>query len=235
MDILHIGQSAISSPIANRDLLLKDVLHVPQANKNLISISRLTADNNVFVETHPHYFLIKDRETKELLHKGRCIGGLYPITSEGLSSSSRRQAYSAVKPSLERWHQRLGHPALAIVEQVINKSNLPLSSPNKSESVCEACQCAKSHQLPYPKSVSMSKAPLELIFSDVWGHARDSFGRKKFYVSFIDVFSKFTWIYLLKHKHEVLSVFQEFQKLVERFFDRKIIIVQSDWGENMRS
>src|SRR4051812_37857986 len=49
---------------------------------------------------------------------------------------------------------------------------------------------------------------------------------KKYYVSFIDDFSKFTWIYLLKHKSEVLAV----QKLVERHFDRKIVAVQSDWG-----
>ena len=96
--------------------------------------------------------------------------------------------------------------------------------------MCEACQCAKSHQLPYPVSSSVSHAPLELIFSDVWGHARDSFGRKKYYVSFIDDYSKFTWIYLLKYKSEVYSIFQEFQKLVERYFDKKILAVQSDWG-----
>jgi hypothetical protein len=34
--------------------------------------------------------------------------------------------------------------------------------------VCDACQQAKSHQLPYPTSFSRSNAPLELIFSDVW-------------------------------------------------------------------
>ena len=49
-------------------------------------------------------------------------------------------------------------------------------------------------------------------------------------VSFIDDYSKFTWIYLLKYKSEVFSVFQEFQKLVERYFNRKILTVQSDWG-----
>ena len=51
---------------------------------------------------------------------------------------------------------------------------------------------------------------------------------KNYYVSFIDDYSKFTWIYLLKFKSEVFSIFQEFQKLVERQFDRKILAVQSD-------
>jgi transposase InsO family protein len=49
-------------------------------------------------------------------------------------------------------------------------------------------------------------------------------------VSFIDDYSKFSWIYPLKFKSEVFSKFVEFQKLVERLFDRKIITVQTDWG-----
>jgi histone deacetylase 1/2 len=96
--------------------------------------------------------------------------------------------------------------------------------------VCDACQQAKSHQLPYPKSTSESQFPLDLVFSDVWGPAPDSIGRKKYYVSFIDDFGKFTWIYLLKYKSEVFQVFHEFQTLVERRFDRKIKAMQTDWG-----
>jgi len=49
-------------------------------------------------------------------------------------------------------------------------------------------------------------------------------------VSFIDDFSKFTWIYLLKFKSEVFQKFQEFQALVERLFNRKILAMQTDWG-----
>ncbi len=96
--------------------------------------------------------------------------------------------------------------------------------------MCDACQQAKSHQLPYPKSSSISSVPLELVYSDVWGPATDSVGRKNYYVSFIDDFSKFTWIYFLKCKSEVLQKFQEFQSLVGRLLDRKIIAMQTDWG-----
>jgi histone deacetylase 1/2 len=46
-------------------------------------------------------------------------------------------------------------------------------------------------------------------------------------VSFIDGYSKFTWIYLLKYKYEVFHKFQEFQTLVERLFNRAM---QTDWG-----
>jgi hypothetical protein len=111
---------------------------------------------------------------------------------------------------------------------VLNKHSLPFSSNSTQESVCNACQQAKSHQLPYPISTNRPKAPLELIFSDVWGPACDSINKNKYSVSFIDDFSKFTWIYLLKHKSDVFQRFQDFQNLVERLFDQKILAVQSD-------
>jgi hypothetical protein len=103
-------------------------------------------------------------------------------------------------------------------------------SPENREFVCDACLWAKAHQLPYLVSSSHSSSPLDLIFSDVWGLAIDSFGRKKYYVSVIDDFNKFTWIYLLRKKSEVFKYFHEFQQLVECKFNKKIVGTQSDWG-----
>jgi hypothetical protein len=55
------------------------------------------------------------------------------------------------------------------------------------------------------------------LHSTTWTHffwcvgaAPESTGRYKYYVSFIDDFSKFTWIYLLKYKSEVFEKFREF-------------------------
>jgi hypothetical protein len=55
-------------------------------------------------------------------------------------------------------------------------------------------------------------------------------GRKKYYVSFIDDYSKFTWVYLIMFKSEVFVKFQEFQTLVEHLFNRKIIALQTVGG-----
>jgi hypothetical protein len=106
---------------------------------------------------------------------------------------------------------------------------LPCLAQEVKDSVSNACQQAKSHQLPYPISTSISKHPLELV-SDVWGPTPQSAGRYKYYVSFINDFSKFSWIHLIKFKSEVFKKFHEFQALVERLFDRKIIAMQIDWG-----
>jgi hypothetical protein len=101
--------------------------------------------------------------------------------------------------------------------------------------VCDAFLRGKSHQLPYPKSSSCSSFPLELIFSSVWRLVIDSFGNKKYYLSFIDDFSKFTWINLLQHKSNVFCFFKEFQCHVERMFNRKIIFMETDWGDKYES
>jgi histone deacetylase 1/2 len=223
MDISHIGHTTVHTP--SRDIHLNNVLYVPQAKKNLVSVHRLATDNCAFLEFLPNFFLIKDQATKNTLLKGRCHKGLYP-----LPASSIRQALSATNASESRWHSRLGHPSSFIVKQVISSNNLPCSGESLNKLVCDACQQGKSHQLPYPVSSSVSKYPLELVFSNVWGHVPESVGRKKYYVSFIDDFSKFTWIYLLKFKSEVFQKFHEFQALVERLFDRKILAMQTDWG-----
>jgi hypothetical protein len=223
MNIRHIGDTTIYTP--SRNLKLSNILHVPQATKNLGSVHRFAVDNNVFLEFHPYFFFIKDRATSKLLLKGRCHKGLYP-----LPTSFTKQVFGVSRPSFQKWHSHLGDPATAIVNKVISLFNLPCHSESNKELVCDACQEAKSHQLPYSKSSSVSSHPLDLIHLDVWGPAPESVGRFKYYVSFVDNFIKFTWIYFIKHKSEVFQNFQEFQAHVERLFERKILSIQSDWG-----
>lgn len=57
--------------------------------------------------------------------------------------------------------------------------------------------------------------------------SRNSFS---YYISFVDHCTGFTWIYLLKHKSDVYTVFKQFKVMVENQFASKIMILQSDWG-----
>jgi hypothetical protein len=219
MNISHIGHATIHTP-SNHDIHLRNILHVPEAQKNLISVHHLATDNSAFLEFHPNYFLVKDQDTKKVILEGECRHGLNPFPAP-----SNKKAYIATKVPFSRWHSRLCHPLSAIVKQVISRNKLPLLGEASSSLVCDACQQAKSHQLPYTRSDSKSSSPLELIFSDVWGPSIESVGRYRYYVSFIDDFSKFTWIYLIKHKYDVFHKFQDFQAMVERQFNKKILAV----------
>jgi histone deacetylase 1/2 len=51
MSISHVGHAIVKTP--SKPLHLKNVLHVPNATKNLVSIHRFTRDNDVFIEFHP--------------------------------------------------------------------------------------------------------------------------------------------------------------------------------------
>jgi hypothetical protein len=82
MDIMHIGHSNIHTH--DRDIVLKNILHVHQDQKNLVSIHKLTSGNDAFMEFHPWFFLIKDQALRKVLLSGWCKGGLYPL--ESLSS-----------------------------------------------------------------------------------------------------------------------------------------------------
>jgi hypothetical protein len=112
-------------------------------------------------------------------------------------NTTAKLTFTAIKPSSSTWHCRLGHPSSFIVQQVLRKNKIAYT-PESTPYVCDSCQLAKSHQHPYPISTSVSTVPLEQVFSDVWGPAPLSVGKHAYYVSFIDDFTKFTWIYLLK-------------------------------------
>jgi hypothetical protein len=191
MKIHQIGQSTLCTP--DRNLLLEKVLYAPATNRNLIFVHRFTSNNDAFLEIYPNFFLVKDRATKKVLLRERCNGGLYHFESTSLS----KQVFRATKCSTSQWHDRLGHPSLPIVHQIFRKDKLPFISDSNKQTVCDVCQQGKSHQLPYHKSFSVLNNPLDLVFSNVWGPAPTSVGRNNYYVSFIDDFSKFTWIYLL--------------------------------------
>jgi hypothetical protein len=94
MKINHIGRSILHTP--NSSLHLKNILDVPSASKNLLSVHKLTLDNHVFIEYHPFFFLIKDLDTQRILIKGPCQGGLYPLVPFS-TGSSPKQVFSTIK------------------------------------------------------------------------------------------------------------------------------------------
>ena len=231
MRISHVGQASLLTN-TSRTLHLRNVLRVPTVARNLLSVPKLTQDNNVFCEFHPFHLFVKDRATRNILLRGRYRHGLYALDAptDVPAPAAAFQVFSGVRVSPSLWHSRLGHPASPIVRHVLHRHELPSESSNKDAAVYDACQQGKSHQLPFSVSTHIVKTPLELVFSDVWGPAQLSVSGHEYYVSFIDAYSRFTWIYLLKHKSDVFNVFLQFQAHVERLLDHKIIHVQSDWG-----
>ena len=72
------------------------------------------------------------------------------------------------------------------------------------------------HQLPFVKSIFQSNEPLELIHSYVCGPVPIvSINDFRYYLVFVDDFTKFTWVYLLKLKSDVFNIFKYFKATIE--------------------
>jgi len=69
------------------------------------------------------------------------------------------------------------------------------------------------------------------VHSDVWGISPViSHARYKYFVTFIDDFSRYTWVYFLRAKFEVQFVFQNFVACIENHFSTCIKMLRSDSG-----
>jgi len=63
----------------------------------------------------------------------------------------------------------------------------------------------------------MRRRPLEIIHSDIWGPAQPpTINGNRYYITFIDDYTRFMWVYFLKEKSEALGKFMEFKAYVEK-------------------
>lgn len=97
-------------------------------------------------------------------------------------------------------------------------------------SFCDACQYGKSHALPFTKSTSRATTILDLVHTDLWRPAPiASHTNFKYYIQFLEDFSRYTWLYPLKNKIDALEAFTRFKTMAKTQFDRKIKRLRTDW------
>ena len=99
----------------------------------------------------------------------------------------------------------------------------------RKDKICEAYQLAKQHRIPFPNERKRPRNKLDLIHSDVWGPAQNvSLGESRYFVSFINDYSRHTWIYLIEKKSEVFDCFWNLKNLVEGETGKKIKCLRVD-------
>ncbi|XP_073263621.1 uncharacterized protein [Populus alba] len=96
---------------------------------------------------------------------------------------------------------------------------------------CETCILAKSHCVPFPTSMNKSDIPFTLIHSDVWGPSPiTTISGIRWFVTFVDNYTRMTWLYLLKCKDEVFGVFRAFHAMIQNQYSAKVRILRTDNG-----
>lgn len=105
------------------------------------------------------------------------------------------------------WNLRFGHLNFGGLNLLHRKGivkGLPLIE--KPNSLCEGYILGKQHKESFLGGKSIrAKAPLEIVHSDVCGPMQiPSFMRNKYVLTFIDDYTKKTWVYMLKRSVKCL-------------------------------
>lgn len=165
----------------------------------------MTKSTSVMVPPYPYKTL--DSHTKAVLLHGITKNGLYVFPPP---ASSPPAAFIGERASLSDWHHRLGHPSFCLVQAVLRTFQVPTLS--SEASVCTSCHSIKSHALPFSCSATRSTSLLQLVHTNLWGPSPVlSISGFRYYVSFVDNYSRYTWLYPLKYKSDLFGVFLIFK------------------------
>ncbi|MCO5576386.1 hypothetical protein L7F22_030196 [Adiantum nelumboides] len=138
----------------------------------------------------------------------------------------------------ELWHARFGHVGYGSL-MTLQRHNMVhdlylLEMPPRH--VCEGCVLGKMHRFAFSQDGSVrATRKLQLVHSDVCGPMRTpSVGNSIYFVTFIDDFSRFCWVYPLKAKSDVFAIFQHYVSMVENETGCKVQTLRTDQrGEYM--
>jgi hypothetical protein len=196
---------------SGNSLKMKDILYVPGLTKNLLSISALEKKGFEVAFIDGEVLMWAKGETlNEAIIIGSEENGLYKLKGHSEAAMTH-----AIENSCELWHRRLAHINYKVLPYICKAVTSLPELKGDHEGVCNGCAQGKNIKNPFPKRDNKAERVLELIHSDVCGPMPlSSISGYVYYVSFIDDYSRKTWIYFLKSKDEVFSKFKEFKALI---------------------
>ena len=168
--------------------------------------------------------------TKELFLSGQSRDGLYVLSESSAMSLPQAFSSTCLFISADIWHHQLGYPIPRILHLLVK--NIKVSCMTKCFNFnCPVCPLGKLCHLTLKTTSHQTLAPLDLIFSDVWGPSPmlSSYGFR-YFVIFVDAHTKIIWFYPMVAKSDIFNIFHQFQALVELQFSLKIKYVQTNWG-----
>lgn len=262
---LHL--CAASVPSGRVTLHLKRAMYLPRAPFSLLSVSQLCAHghsvslcerprielagglslplhqhNNLYwLRCAPSAAVALATEVLPAGPEGAGPGGdaaLDPALGDGHPNQDHRSigpaasSESLPQDPLDK-HRVLGHLNAAAMRR------MGYLRPDEQLPFCEACVLGKSHRATLPKHAAPRHVPPGMLtHSDVTGLASvRTFGGYGYAVEFIDDYSRFCKVYLMRSKNEVLPCFQRYHALLasSAFPMRPGAVLQSDNGGEYRS
>ena len=192
VEVHYVGDVCLKLD-SNYELVLTSVLYVPSFRRNLISLSVLDKQGYGF-EFNTGSVSAYFNSNKV----GHCVlsYGLYSLclASSEVYSNSYNVEQIAKRPLIKEkssmlWHKRLGHISRERVERLIKFDILP----NLDFSDLETCvDCCKGKLTKIKKKESTRSSDLlQIIHTDISGPYSPTICNNKYYITFIDDFSRY--------------------------------------------
>ena len=136
------------------------------------------------------------------------------------------------------WHCRYGHLNFSGLKTLYQK-NMVIGLPpiQLQTDICDECTVGKQPCDSFPTAPAWrAEHILELVHSDLCGPINPaSCSGKRYFLTFIDDYSRKTWVYLLHEKSEAFAAFQSFKSKVEKMTDYSIKCLRTDRGGEFNS
>ncbi|GKA05015.1 retrotransposon protein, putative, ty1-copia subclass [Tanacetum coccineum] len=214
-------------------IVLDNCHFAPTVTRGVVSISRLVKNGYIHTFTNYGIYISKDNVFyfNAIPHDGIYeidMHNIYPNVSSNYNVSNKRAKHGL--DSYYLWHCRLRHINKKRME-MLQRDGLLQPTHDESHEKYKSCTSGKMARKPFSHQVERAKDLLGLIHTDVCGPFKTvSREGANYFITFTDDFSRYGFVYLMKHKHEVFETFKVFQNEVENQLGKKIKAIQSDQG-----
>ncbi|KAJ0599629.1 putative RNA-directed DNA polymerase [Helianthus annuus] len=224
-----LGSGDVSITIRGRERKIPDVFYVKGLKHNLLSVGQLIR-KGYEVSFKGDRCTIKDANNEVLGMVKMTNNKMFPLHPE---SDLQFAMNMAIYNTSHLWHKRYGHVNIDTLIDMGNKELVVgLPKMKKDDNVCEGCISGKQARKPFQKKTTwQSSEPLQLVHSDICGPMRtESIGGCRYFITFIDDYTRKTWVYFLKFKSEALNYFKIFKALNEKQSNHLVKTLRTDRG-----
>ena len=236
MKSVGIGDGFLYCPISpdiTKKIHMRNVLYVPDLESNLLSVKKLTNQGNVVTFQGDSCVITKG---DCLLAKAKIIDELYQLNCSEMVKIAKEDKHSNC---IHTWHRRLGHRNSDTIKKIVenNYASGIKINPCDHIMICTSCIKGKMARTPFPKQTnSKAQKPLDLIHSDLCGPMKTMTpGKKKYFLTFIDDYSRYTTVFLLHNKDEVPEKLEEYLAQVNNIFGGMPRVLRTDNGSEYTS
>ncbi|CAJ2638290.1 unnamed protein product [Trifolium pratense] len=227
-DVAGVGEVQLNFT-SGKTLILKEVLHVPEMKKNLVSGFLLNKAGFSQTIGADLYTITKNGT---FIGKGYATDGMFKLNVDLNLNKISTSVYSLCDFNV--WHSRLCHVNIRSISKLSHLGLIPKLNFDNVEK-CQFCSQAKITKSSH-KSVIRQSEPMELIHSDICElDGTLTRNNKRYFITFIDDCSDYTFVYLMKNKSDAFDMFKVFVNEVENQFNTKIKRFRSDRGTEYNS